>query len=404
MKASYLAILFCFTYGFASASDYQFNQVQTVTQLKKGSFLHLDSSGRRNVAVSGNTVAVVWEDNRSGKPSVYVSFLLEGKKAFTKPRALTSSVAAYEPGVVALNANRFVVGWEQNSKVHAAVVSPAGSGKPVTLDSGNSRQLAFDSIEANSAFAVWASKKSKYYSIKLCKLVIASLQIKCAKPQTVDNSPKQKHQYYPAIHIDNSGATIAWEDRRHGVTRIHASYYDSKKETFSKYRWLNPVPRDPKIIYGKGIGAMRPVLSGDRKGRVVAVWMDKRDFYGGYDVYSAFSQDAGKTFSKANKAQDMLGANIPQWHASVAVDRKTSSVITVWDDTRDDSPDLWYSVYRNKQWSDDFEVPGGHGAGKQSNPSVTFDESGRVHIVWIDKSDSGDTRLQYLSGQLSGKK
>ena len=40
-------------------------------------FPHLESANRRGVAVSGDTVGVVWEDNRDGSPQCYLA---------TKPR------------------------------------------------------------------------------------------------------------------------------------------------------------------------------------------------------------------------------------------------------------------------------------------------------------------------------
>jgi hypothetical protein len=36
-------------------------------------FHHLESAGRKSVAVSGATVTVTWEDNRDATPGVYVS-------------------------------------------------------------------------------------------------------------------------------------------------------------------------------------------------------------------------------------------------------------------------------------------------------------------------------------------
>jgi hypothetical protein len=36
-------------------------------------FPHLESANRRGVAVSGDTVGVVWEDNRGGSPQCYLA-------------------------------------------------------------------------------------------------------------------------------------------------------------------------------------------------------------------------------------------------------------------------------------------------------------------------------------------
>lgn len=37
-------------------------------------FHHLDASGRANIAISADQLAVVWEDNHAGSPQVYIAY------------------------------------------------------------------------------------------------------------------------------------------------------------------------------------------------------------------------------------------------------------------------------------------------------------------------------------------
>ena len=38
-----------------------------------GIYHHLDGAGRKHIAVSGRSIAAVWEDNRDGGPQVYAA-------------------------------------------------------------------------------------------------------------------------------------------------------------------------------------------------------------------------------------------------------------------------------------------------------------------------------------------
>jgi hypothetical protein len=76
----FLPLLFiCFLPLTSHADALDFEQPITVTAAAKGVYLHLDSSGRRALAISAEVVAVVWEDNRSGKPAIYMACLVPGK-------------------------------------------------------------------------------------------------------------------------------------------------------------------------------------------------------------------------------------------------------------------------------------------------------------------------------------
>ena len=390
-----------------NANELKFNTAKVVTQVGKGVFIHLDSSGRRNVAVSylnqktkQKIVAVTWEDNRNGKNTVYISFLTPGAKAFTKPRTLSQGDSAYEPTIVSLTQGRFLVAWEQSNKIVGRVVNLTASGKAVQLSRAQARQVSL-AAHQRQVGAVWIEKSDvsaqkagrQFYTVVYSSLKIKDVTLKKTKTQQVDQSSNRRAQLYPVLYYNQAGKIVGWEDRRQGATRMFVSFAATGK-TFGAYTWINPWKRNPQLKYGRGIGAMRMGLAGDGKLFVAAVWMDKRNWKGGYDIYTAFSHNGGKTFGKAQLVQDILGANMPQWHGTVAVNPKSKQTITVWDDARDDTDDLWYSLFLNNAWSDDYTFTAASGPGKQSHPSVTYDSDGVLHLVWLSRS-KGHMRLHY---------
>ena len=110
---------------------------------------------------------------------------------------------------------------------------------------------------------------------------------------------------------------------------------------------------------------------------MVAVWLDKRDFLSGYDVYAAFSSDGGRSFGRNLKVQDGFGENIAQWHAAVAANNQ-GRVVAVWDDDRDGNSDIWLANWTGKGYSDNVAVPAASGA---RHTDRSHDLSGRRRSI-----------------------
>lgn len=386
--------LFIFSYHLLSHADaLQFESPVTVATAASGVFIHLDSSGRRSLAVSDKTVGVIWEDNRSGKPAIYVAYRLPGDTAFTSPEKISHESPAYEPVVASVDGQRFLVAWEANDQVWLRVVSPVKKGEVVSVGKAPTRQISVAVASANAAGAVWSQVQQQDAHIYYADLKIDGYRIHSATPQLVDISDDKNVQQYPALIFSETGKVAAWEDRRHGNTRIFVSFA-VKGQTFQHYQLLNEFAPSPNPELGKGSGAMRPVLASDSKRIVIAAWMDKRNWQSGYDVFAAVSPNGGKKFEKNEQAQDMFGENVPQWHASVAQMQDADIAAVAWDDTRNENPDVFYSLRKDGEWSEDYELPGASGPGRQSHPAITYDEQGVLHAVWLSNAE-GQTSLQY---------
>jgi len=375
------------------AEALQFEPAVTVTSVKNGVFIHLDASGRRSLAVSGKTAAVVWEDNRDGKPGVYIAYREADKTAFTSPHKISQQAAAYEPVIAALPGQRFLVGWEEQDQVWLRVVGPSKKGKKVAVGKAPARQICVAVNRDNLAGAVWSKGESHNAYLYYSDLKINDYAINALQPQLVDISDDKTVQQYPALVFSETGKVAAWEDRRHGNTRIFSSFAVNG-QSFQKYRQLNEISSTLNPEFGKGTGAMRPALASDGSLAVIAVWMDKRNWRGGYDVYAAISQNGGKQFGKNEQVQDMFGDNVPQWHATVAHMKETGIAAVAWDDTRNENPDVFYSLRIDGEWSEDYELPGATGPGRQVNPAIVFDDQGQLHAVWLSINE-GQSTLQY---------
>ncbi len=376
-------------------AGWTFSPAQAVSgRTGKGVFTHLESAGRKNIAVAGTTVAVVWEDNRSGAPQTYIAFRSGDKGTFSAPMQLSTGKEAYEPAVAAAG-DGFAAAWEQDGFVWIRYAAPAGLGPALRAGRAESTQATLAGDGAGRLFAAWARREGRHLRVVVAPLSLKGHSLEAKRARPVDPQPPSQDQLYPSLALSADGLAVAWEDRREGHTRLFTSFSHDGLN-FTPLRALNALhgSRSPRARFGNGTGVTRVALASDGKQRIAAVWMDKREFMGGYDIYAAVSSDGGRSYGPNEKAQDMFGDNQPQWHPAVAVS-SAGRIVAVWDDPRDGTPDLWLSWRTANGWSDDVSVKPATGPGSQASPSVAFDAQGRLHLVWVGPARGGGQRVWY---------
>lgn len=367
-------------------------------------FHHLESAGRKSIAVSEATVAVAWEDNRSGAPQSYVAFKGRDAPEFETELKVSLGREAYEPSLVALGQGLFAVAWEQDGTVWARVVAADGAGPPVQLAAGGAAQAALGFSDKGGMYAAWAQKDGRFSRIMAAQIGVdrAARALTPGAARPVDTEPPQGDQLYPSLAVGDDGAVVvAWEDRRRGHTVILYSRAALGKG-FGPLALLNE-PRwgGRGSGLGRGTGAMRVALARYGEEDMAAVWADKRDFLSGYDVYVALTQNGGRRFGANQKVQDPFGNDIAQWHPAIAGNR-AGLLAVAWDDDRDGTPDLWLAWPEKGGFSDNLAVPGASGPGVQSDPAIALDEQGDLHVAWIEKrSLNAPTRIRYVFGKFS---
>lgn len=394
MKYAVAASLLLGAHAPATALD--FGKPVTVVEAQAGVFHHLESSGRSSLAVSKDTVGIVWEDNSIGTPQVYVAFKRKDASRFSKPIQVSDSGPAYEPAITVIDDN-FVIAWEANDQLWLRAVTASRRGPVTLLSKARARQVTFATTPQQRAVAAWSEKDTQSYHIRVATVLLEGATVKVRDNRAVDNSTDRKEQLYPAVAVTQKGMVVGWEDRRKGVTRIVTAFAPAG-EGFAPYQPLNDFRYSPSRGFGRGTGAMRVALSSDQRGRVIAVWLDKRDFEQGYDVYAAYSDDGGRQFGKDEKVQDPLGDNTPQWHPAIAISRN-GAVVAAWDDTRDDQPDIWFSIRNKNQWSEDDVWPESNGDGAQTQPLLFFEDD-TLHAAWLDRQKKTGA-IRYIAASRS---
>ena len=387
----------------ASAAPWEFDAPIAVSHDSTGqAFSHLESAGRKNIAVSDAWVAVTWEDNRDGTSRCYVALKTPGKPMFSDELRVSGAREAFEPAIVGLGHGRFALVWEEDGRVHARLLAADRLGEPITLAAHAAAQVSLGYAPPDGLFATWSEKKKLFWQIQVARLIPGrgdTLRVGHVYP--IESEKIDGDQAYPSVAaLSAKNLVVAWEDRRAGHTRILSSTSQNGGAHFAPSHQVNDAIWLGQMRgFGRGTGVMRVALAPYGPGGVAAVWADKRNFLTGYDVYVALMTDAARKFGNNEKAQDDFGNEIAQWHPAIGADRQ-GRVAVAWDDDRDGTPDIWLAWRTANGWSDNLAVPGASGRGVQSDPSLVLDEAGNLHLAWVEKTDlNSPSRIRYVRGR-----
>ena len=368
----------------------------------EGIFHHLESSGRRNIAVSGGTVAVAWEDDRDGDPRIYLARKPLKAKTFDHETLISGKGEAYEPGVIALANATFAIAWEEDGHVYVRIAGPDQLGPIIQVSDKPSSQVSM-ARTGDSLLLVIREQPQRFGRIVLYQLkVVSQLQLRPVTSCMVDPAPPDDDQLYPVISVLGKRVVVAWEDRRPGHTIIMANHTAPGKIcAFEPPARISEKPPEVRSVqYGTGHGVARVALANYGQQGLFSAWADKRDFREGYDIYGADKQGA-RAFGPNVKVQDDFGGNYRQWHSTLA-GHDNGLLVAAWTDERDGNMDIWFSWLEEGEWSDDHALPGASGSGVQYHPSITLDDQGNIHAVWIAREEvGGPTQIYYAFGPLN---
>ncbi|MCR4345996.1 MAG: hypothetical protein NUV55_02145 [Sulfuricaulis sp.] len=404
MKREYSLALILFFSTQTHAEGWDFGEKIAVAPVNESSvFQHLDATGRKSIAMSEKVLAVAWEDNRDGSPQAYVSFKPAGSNVFTSAKRISSGQSAFAPTIVALQEDRFLAAWEQDSAIWARWVTPSGLGPSVKISGSNATQVALATQDGQHIIAAWCQRAGKFNRIVTQELKAGAGEelIRIGKLKPVDVKPPTDDQSYPMVAVTKIGTVIAWEDRRHQHTMLLYSRA-ATRGNFSEPQVLNEVVKKSDR-YGRGNGVMRVALTAYGEDKVAATWMDKRGNQTGYDVYAAFSSDGGWRFGINELVQDSFADQYAQWHPAISGDA-AGRVIVAWDDDRDDVSSIWLAWNTGEGWSTNISPPAASGEGVKTSPSITLDAQGNLHLIWLEQGEeNGPGRIMYAMGRNRGE-
>ena len=360
---------------------------------------HLDGSGRKHIAAGSDSVAVIWEDNRSQAPQIYVSLKSLSQQSFPSPQLVSSGTEAYEPTIDAISDNRFVLAFEQDGAIFARILTAQGLAETARLSKAAASHVGIASF-SDRVYASWRERDKGMWFIKVAAMRVTDAnQLVIQSLRSVEASGLETPVLFPAIAINSAGLCVAWEDRRAGHTRLLFSHSGDAGQSFSEPQSLNEYLSN-RNEYDRGNGVTRVSLASFGLDEIVAAWMDKRRGGIGYGIFAALGADGGENFGPNEKVHGAEGDIQPHYNPATA-GNLAGDFVVAWDDFRRGDSDLWISAYNEDlEWTHDHAPPIASGSGEQSHPSIALDEQRNLHLLWIERGQQdGPSRLWYSLGR-----
>jgi hypothetical protein len=399
MKISGLVIsIWFYAVSFELSAEWQFSERIAISgDAVEGTYHHLEGAGRKHIAVSGDKVAVLWEDDRSGDPQIYLALKHRTDPDFTSVIKVSSGEEAYEPAIASLADGRFALVWEQDGTIYLNTHSGQSLNKSLKLSSNSLASQSSVTTYDNQIYVVWREQQGKTWSLQVARLSGAQKQdIKLLSIEPVESKPYDTPVLFPTLATNEYGLYVAWEDRAAGHTRLKFSFSADQAKSFIEPSYLNEFYSN-RTEYDKGNGVTRVSIANFGDDEIVAAWMDKRRS-GGYGIFSSIGSDG--VFGPNEKIHGTEGDKLP--HSNPATSGNSDGLMLVaWDDYRTGDSDIWLtSLDEDGEWGENFSPAIASGPGEQSHASVVLDQTGGLHLSWIERDNPlAPTRLWYSYGE-----
>jgi len=179
---------------------------------------------------------------------------------------------------------------------------------------------------------------------------------------------------HPDIAVEPTGAIdVVW--RNGGFDKRISDVYFSRS-TDSGKTWAKPVD----VSKTPGVST-EPVLAVGSNGSIHVAWIDTTSGESHPDVYSVWSKDAGKTWSKAEDVSNTPGVSSQPTIAAGGQDVHLACLDTSSGATH---PDIYYAKKSGSAWTKAKDVS--NSPRLSSHPGLACGPEGRIYLVWSDNS------------------
>jgi BNR repeat protein len=342
-----------------------------------------DNSGEPyepSVAVVGDNVDVVWDDNSYSNYEIFNKRSTDGGVSWTFSRLTTNTGGSYEPSLAATGSNLHLV-WRDltygNDEIFYRRSTNSGSSwdfERLTNNSGRSQQPEV-AVSGSTVHVVW---NDDVYNINNnCEILYKRSTNNGSSWSFQRLSTNSGWSKQPAVAAEESTVHVAWSDNSYGNNEI---FY--KRSTDNGTSWsFQRITANSGYSSGPALS-----VSGDN---VHLVWTDST--YGGNaEIFYKRSTDCGSTWS-FQRLTDNTGAS-----QSPAVAATLSDVHVVWiDNAYDSNFEIFYKGSTDNGTSWNFQRLSDN-SGMSHYPAIAVSR-GVVHVMWSDYS-YGDAEIFYKRG------
>jgi hypothetical protein len=332
----------------------------------------------RCVAAGGDSVHVVWYDDRDGNDEIYYKRSSDGGLNWEADIRLTNNTAVSElPSIAVLGSNVYVV-WNDfrdgNNEIYFKSSLDAGvNWEEDTRLTSNSAPSDYPSVSVSGSVVnvVWRDGRDGNWEIYYKSSTDEGLTWG-SDIRLTDNS---SDSFNPSVSAAGSIVHVVWYDFRDGGGEI---YY--KRSSDAGISWGT----DTRLTNNSGSSLAPSISVSDSD--VHVVWQDNSD--GNEEIYYIRSTDEGMNWGQVTSiTNNLAGSYLPSVVVSGLV------VHVVWADEQFGNREIFYkrSTDAGTNWEQDIRLTN---ASEESwLPSISVSDS-ILHVVWRDERD-GNNEIYY---------
>jgi hypothetical protein len=279
-----------------------------------------------SIAVSGNNVHVVWNDNTPGNYEIFYSRSTDGGDTFSTINLSNNEDSSLGPAVAVSGNNVYVV-WQDgiNAEIFYRRSTDGGISFGPTQNLSNNGGASWDSgiaVSANNVYVIWADTTDGSFDIFYRRSTDGGISF--GPTQNLSNNGGTS--FLPSVAVHNSNVYVVWLDSTPGNFDIFYRRSTDGGTTFGATENLSNSPGNtdlPSIA-----------VSGNN---VYVVWSDENA--GNFDVFYRRSTDGGTIFDSPENLSNNSGDSFAPFQA-IAI--SGSNIYVVWSDTTTGNDEILY--------------------------------------------------------------
>jgi len=335
------------------------------------------------IATSGDTIHVVWFDDRNGNTEIYYIRSTDGGLTWGSETRLTNASGySYAPSIVVSGSVVHVVWGDTRDASATAEIYYKQSHDAGTTWGADTRltnapyysEFPSMAISGSVLHVVWTDYRDQNGDMENYYKRSTDGGLTWEPDTRLTNDPG--YSGFPCVAVSGSVVHVLWEDNRDGNGEIYYKRSADGGITWGAETRLtnNPADQwDPCVAVNDSV--------------VHVVWMDARDG-STYEIYYKRSNDGGLTWGSDTRLTNATGdSEYPNIAAS------GSNVHVVWQDKRDVNQEIYYkqSTDGGITWGADIRLT--NAVSTSQHPSVSISGS-IIHVVWYDNRN-GNEEIYY---------
>jgi len=284
-------------------------------------------SANPSVSISGSVVHVVWDDDRDGNKEIYYNRSTDGGTSWGADTRLTNDPAASENPCVSASGLLVIITWNDNRQIGPGgyYIRSTDGGKNWGTETllGGTWNTAV-SVSGMLVHMVWVDGRGVHPGIYYKRSLDGGATWGADMPLTINDT----------AYSDSPSLFVSGSD-------VHVAFRDSRKSTGTGYEIFYKHSANGGITWGTdtqltnfGVTTYNPSISASGSG-VHIVWTDNHN--GNFEIYYTHSTDGGITWGTDTRLTDNTAVSFyPFVSASV------SAVHVIWQDNRDGNNEIYY--------------------------------------------------------------